>query len=102
MQEDRRSNNISHLALRRLGDVVTHFVFYHLYLTLLVLDHIALGVFGRVLDPVFVEPFDGVDIRKAKEGACRWLEVRVKLLDDRCGGWVGKEDVHSLANLSEV
>jgi hypothetical protein len=102
IQEDWRPDDIGHLALRSLGDVVTHFVFYHLYLTLLVLNHIAFGVFGGVLDPVFVEPFNGVNVGEAEEGACRRLEVWVKLLDDRCGGWVGKEDVHGLANLSEV
>jgi len=102
MQEDWRANDIGHLALRRLGDVVAYFVFYHLYLALLVLDHIAFGVFSGVLDPVFVEPFDGVDVGEAKEGACGWLEVWVELLDDRCGGWVGKEDIHGLTNLRRV
>lgn len=102
MQEDWRADDIGHLALRCLGDVVTHFVFHHLYLALLVLDHIALGVFGGMLDPVFIEPFDGVHVGEAEEGACRRLEVRVELFDDRCGGWVGKEDVHGLANLREA
>ena len=102
MQEDWRANDIGHLTLRRLGDVVAYFVLYHLYLALLILDHIAFGVFCGVLDPMFVEPFDGVDVGEAEEGACRRLEVWVELLDDRCGGWVGKEDIHCLANLKEV
>jgi len=102
MQEDGRANDIGHLALRCLGDIIAYFVFHHLYMTLLVLDHVALGVFRRVLDTVFVEPVDSVDVGKAEEGARGRLEVWVELLDNHCGGWVGKKDVHGLADLGEA
>jgi hypothetical protein len=41
-------------------------------------------------------------IRYTLEGACGGLELGVELFNEGCGCRVGKEDVNSFANLSEI
>jgi hypothetical protein len=69
---------------------------------MLVFDHVAVGVLGGVLDAVFVEPVDSVDVGEAEEWARGWLEVWVELLDDRCRGCVRKEGIYGLADLGKA
>lgn len=72
---------IRQLPLSRLRNVISNFVLDQLHLALLVLDHVAFGIFFRVLDPVLVEPFYGVCVGKAEERPGGGYEVRVKKFD---------------------
>jgi hypothetical protein len=71
----------------------------HLDLSLLVLDDVAVSVFGFVLDTVVVEPFDGVNVGQAQEGSSGGLEVGVELLDEGTGGLIFQEAVNGFADL---
>ncbi len=99
VQEHRRPNDVRHLALRRLRDVVPDYVVDELHLPVGALDGVALCVLGGVLDPVLVEPRDGVDVGHAQERPRGSGEVRVELLDERGRGWISEECVDGLADL---
>ncbi len=60
-QEDRTIDDIRHLALRRLGDVVAE----------------SMGLPFFVRDVVLAQPVDGVGVAHALEGAIRSAEVGV-------------------------
>ena len=85
VQENGRANNIRHLPLCFLGNVVADGVWDHRRLALCVHDDVAIRVLGLVLDPVLVQPCDGIYVGKALEWT-RWRrEGRVELLDQRRG-----------------
>ena len=97
VQEDGRADGVCHLSLCRLCDVVADCVWHHLGLSLGVRDHVALCVFGLVLDSVLVQPGDGVDVGETHEWARGWREGGVELLDQSLGGLVLPELVNGLA-----
>ena len=99
VQEDGRANGVRHVSLRRLRDVVAYRVRNHLGLSVRVRDHVALRVFGLVLDPVLVQPGDRVDVGEAHEWTRGRREVWVELLDKRRGGLVLPELVYGFAYL---
>lgn len=99
IQKHRGPNDIRHLPFSSLGDIISHGVVDHLHLPLLVLDDVALGVFGLVLDPVVVEPLDGVYVGQTQEGSSGCLEVGVELFDEGTGYWVFQKDVDRFADL---
>ena len=99
VQEDGRADGVGHLSLGRLCDVVADRVRHHLGLSFGVRDHVALRVFGLVLDPVFVQPRDSVDVGEALEWARGRREGGVELLDQRRGGLVLPELVHDFTYL---
>jgi hypothetical protein len=99
MKEDRRADDIGHLALRRLRYVVSDGVRDHLGLPIRVCDHVAVRVLGFVRYAMIVQPCDGIDISHAHEGARRWCKGGVELLDECRGGLVLQELVHSFTNL---
>lgn len=88
-QEDGPVDDIRHLALRRLGDIVAE----GMRLPLL------------VGDIVLAQPVDGVGIAHAPEGAFRGAERGVQGLDEGGGGGVGEDDVddgaHDLLEVGE-
>ena len=102
VQEDGRANGVCHVPLRRLRDVVAYRVRNHLGLSVGVCDHVALCVFGLVLDPVLVQPGDRVDVGEAHEWARGRRESWVELLDKRRGGLVLPELVYGFAYLEIV
>jgi hypothetical protein len=99
VQEDGRADDVGHLSLCFLGDVVADRVRDHRRLALSVYDDVAVRVFGLVLDPVLVQPCDGVYIGKTLEWTCWRREGGVELLDQRRGGFVLCKFVHRFANL---
>jgi hypothetical protein len=99
VQENGRADDIGHLSLCFLGDVVPDGVRDHRRLALCVRDDVAVRIFGLVLDPVLVQPCDGIYVGKALEWT-RWRrEGGVELLDQRRGGFVLHKFVHRVANL---
>ena len=85
VQENGRADDISHLPLCFLGNVVADGVWDHRRLALCVHDDVAIHVLGLVLDPVRVQPCDGIYVGKALERT-RWRrEGGVELLDQRRG-----------------
>ena len=99
VQEYGHAENVGHLALGGLGDVVADGVRDHGGLAGGVLDDVAVRVFGLVQDPVLVQPRDGVDVGEALERTRRRREGGVKLPDQRRGGFVLQQFVHRLADL---
>jgi len=67
VQEHGRADDVRHLALGCLGDVVADGVIDLNGLALRVLDHVAPCVLRVVLDPVLIQPRDGVDVGEALE-----------------------------------
>ncbi len=88
VQENGRADDVRHFSFRCLGDVVADDVRNHRRLALCVFDDVAIRVFGLVLDPVLVQPCDGIYIGEALERTCWWREGGVELLDQRRGGFV--------------
>ena len=81
VQENGRADDIGHLSLCFLSDVVADGVRDHRRLAPCVRDDVAVRVFGLVLDPVLVQPCDGIYVGKALEWT-RWRrEGGVELLD---------------------
>jgi len=74
-------------------------MFDHLYLPLLILDDIAIGIFGFVLDTVVIEPLDGIRVGEAQERSCGDLEVGVELPDEGAGGFILKEAIDRFTDL---
>ena len=99
VQEDGRADDVGHLALCFLGDVVADGVRDHRRLALCVRDDVAVRVFGLVLDPVLVQPCDGIYVGKALEWTRGRREGGVELLDQRRGGFVLCKRVHRFTNL---
>ena len=87
VEENGRADDIGHLSFCFFGDVVADGVRDHCRLALCVRDDVPVRVFGLVLDPVLVQPCDGIYVGKALEWT-RWRrEGRVELLDKRRGGF---------------
>ncbi|KAF8670458.1 hypothetical protein AX14_005869 [Amanita brunnescens Koide BX004] len=82
VQEHRLPNDVRHLPLRGLGNVVADPVRDHDGLAILALDDVARRVLFGPLDAVFVEPVDRLDVREAREGARRGGEVGVQGADE--------------------
>ena len=99
MQEHGCADDVRHPPLRRLGDVVADGVRDHRRVAVRVFDRVALCVLGLVLDPVLVQPRDGVDVGEALERARGASEGRVELLDQRRGRLVLHQFVHRPADL---
>ena len=99
VQEDGRADGVRHFSLGRLCDVVADDVRHFFGLALGVRDHVALRVFGLVLDPVLVQPCDGVDVGETHERARGRREGGVELLDQCSGGLVLPELVHGFTYL---
>lgn len=99
VQEDGRANDVRHLALSSLSDVIANLVVDQDGLPSLILDGVAISILLRVLDPVIVEPLDSVDVGEAHEGPRGWSEVGVELLNERGRGGAGEEYVNRLADL---
>jgi len=74
-------------------------MFDHFYLPLLILDDIAIGIFGFVLDTVVIEPLDGAHVGEAQERSGGGLEVGVELLDEGAGGFILKEAIDRFTDL---
>ena len=101
VQENGRADDVSHLSLCFLSDVVADGVRDHRRLSLCVRDDVPVRVFGLVLDPVLVQPCDGVYVGKALERT-RWRrEGGIELLDQRRGGFALHKFVHRFANLKK-
>lgn len=99
VQEHGCADDVRHPPLRRLGDVVADGVRDHRGVAVCVFDDVAVRVLGLVLDPVLVQPRDGVDVGEALERTRGSSEGGVELLDQRRGGFVLEEFVHRLADL---
>jgi len=99
VQEHGRADDVRHPPLRCLGDVVADGVRDHRGVAVCVFDDVAVRVLGLVLDPVLVQPRDGVDVGEALEWTRGASEGGVELLDQRRGGFVLEEFVHRLADL---
>ena len=92
MQKHRAPQQVRHLPLRRLRNIVPDLVPDHLGVPGVVAeDFVGDGVGGFVCDVVLVEPGDGVAVGEAEEGACGRLEVRVELREEGGGGGVCEE-----------
>ena len=99
VQKNGRADDIRHLPLCFFGNVVAYGMRDHRRLALCVRDDVAVRIFGLVLDPVFVQPCDGIYVGKALEWT-RWRrEGGVELLDQRRGRFVLHEFVHRFTNL---
>jgi len=99
VQEYGCADDVRHLPLRRLGNVVADGVRDRLRVAVCVFDDVAFRVLGLVFDPVLVKPRDGVDVGHALERTRGSDKGRVELLDQRRGGFVLQEFVHRLADL---
>jgi hypothetical protein len=55
-------NNVGHLSLGGLGDIITNDMVDHPAFPVFIFDDITFGVLFFVLNPMIVEPLDGVDI----------------------------------------
>ena len=99
VQEDWGADDVRHLSLGGLGNIIADRVRDHHGFTFSILDSVAVGVLGLVLDTVLVEPSDRVRIRHAFERSGRRREVGVKGLDQRGRGWVGEKLVNGFADL---
>ena len=102
VQENWGSNDISHLPLSSLCNIVAYGMIDHLWLTIFIFDDVTVGIFGRVLDTVVIEPFDSIDIGQAHKRPRRGLEVGVELLDKSSSDLILEEYIHSLANLYQL
>jgi hypothetical protein len=99
VQEDGRADDVRHLTLCGLGDVVPDGVRDHRGLAICVFDDVAIRVLVLAFDLVFVQPGDGVDVGEAHERT-RWLrEGGVELFDQRLAGFVLQEFVHRVTDL---
>ena len=83
-EEDGLVNDVGHLALGGLGDVITELV------------GLAFFVGNFVLD----EPLDGIGVLHAAEGTTGGLEVGVELLDEGCGLRLGQDQLNDTADHS--
>ena len=81
VQEYGRAEDVRHLPLGRLGDVVADGVRDQRGLAVGVLDDVTVCVLGLALDPVLVQPRDGVDVGDTLERARGAREGGVELLD---------------------
>ena len=99
VQEHGHAEDVRHPPLRRLGDVIADGVRDHRRVPVRVFDRVAVRVLGLVLDPVLVQPRDGVDVGEALERARGANEGRVELLDQRRGRRVLQQFVHRPADL---
>jgi hypothetical protein len=74
---------------------------HHDGLPALVFNDVAFSVLGGVFDTMLVEPFNRVNIREAKERACRRLKVRVELLDEISRTRIVEKRVYCLTYLND-
>jgi len=81
MKEDRSSDDIGHIPLSGLGDVITNFVVEHYRLPVLISNSVSIRVLRSMLNVVVVEPFNGINIGEPKKWSGGRLEVFVELFN---------------------
>lgn len=83
MKEDRSADDIGHLPLSGLSNVVTNFVVEHYRLPVLVSNSVSLRVLRNMLNAMVVEPFNGINIGEPKKWSGGRLELWVELFNQR-------------------
>lgn len=99
MQEHGSANDVGHLALSSLSDIIAHSMVDHLVVAVCVFDRVAIGILFWALDFVFIEPLDGVDVGEAQEWTRGGFERGVQLLDQSCCCGSGEKNVDGVADL---